>query len=97
MDELDQLLHRIRRHIRRHGTCWIWTGACTDGRGVIRIHGHLHRVDRICWQIAHGELNPGDELVGACHHRRCVNPTHHYTENYTNSEPCNSSTCAVTC
>lgn len=95
-DELDGITDRIRRHIHIDGGCWIWAAACTDGRGVIRINGLLHRADRILWQIVHGTLGPGDELISDCHDRRCVNPDHHHIENYTPGEPCNSLTCAVT-
>lgn len=100
-DDLTPILHRIRRHIHKHGDCWIWTAACTDGRGVIRIAGHLERVHRILWQLQHGALPPGLELWHVCPQPGCVNPAHHEprhrSENYTNVEPCNSLTSSVTC
>ena len=32
--------------------CWIWTGVCADGSGVIYVNGRRHRVHRLFWTMS---------------------------------------------
>jgi len=59
------------RMTRAPSGCLEWQG-CKDGcgYGLIRIGGKNHRVHRVAWQIAHGAIPDG---LNVLHH--CDNPT----------------------
>ena len=62
--------------------CWLWTGS-TDHTGFgqfgVMVPGGAHRMlraHRYAWELAHGEIPAGADVVHRCGTRRCVRPDH---------------------
>lgn len=58
--------------------CWPWTGGCNrDGYGVTRWterrKAHTHR---IAYELTHGQITPGLEILHRCDNPPCCNPAH---------------------
>lgn len=62
--------------------CWRWTGSIDHlGYGQFRVMmpGGTHRVlraHRYAWELAHGEVPVGSDVVHRCGTRQCVRPDH---------------------
>ncbi|WP_105133474.1 HNH endonuclease signature motif containing protein [Burkholderia sp. BE12] len=57
--------------------CLIWMGAITPrGYGEITLGGRAQRAHRIAYQIAHGPIPPGMQVLHRCDVRCCVAPGH---------------------
>lgn len=58
-------------------SCWPWLGG-THQRGYGRTHwnGQQEQAHRIAWQIEHGPIEPGYEIVQTCGDKLCCNPAH---------------------
>jgi hypothetical protein len=76
---LERLLHR--REISPSG-CWLWTGALSDGYGVIRITEAPHErrnayVHRLALEVILGiRPAPGAEVCHTCDTPACFRPDH---------------------
>jgi hypothetical protein len=57
--------------------CLIWTGALTNGYGVVSIDGRLRRAHRVAWEMTYGPI-PEDKphLDHLCRVRACIRPDH---------------------
>lgn len=70
-------MDRFLTSIQRSGECWLWVGRKDrDGYGLFY---HLHRdhlAHRIAYVLAHGEMQPGEEVHHTCERRLCVRPDH---------------------
>lgn len=66
---------------RSEGTneCWLWTGAIRQafGYGVFSIaKGRNVSTHRYSWELHHGPIPHGIEVLHRCDVTRCVNPNH---------------------
>jgi hypothetical protein len=76
------LAERFWRYVYRTPTCWIWFGAKKElgygvmgrgrrGEGIIKAH-------RASWEIHHGPIPEGRNVLHRCDRPECVNPEHLY-------------------
>lgn len=67
--------------------CWFWTGATTDGYGMVRHCGKPRRAHLVAFLLAEGYIPPRPsyhhsnhgkalQLDHLCRNRACVNPDH---------------------
>jgi hypothetical protein len=64
---------RLQRRLeRRDSGCLEWTGG-TDGRGYgqIRVEGRLLKTHRFAWEIAHGPIPEGLNVLHRCDNPPC--------------------------
>jgi len=85
---------RFWERVEKTPTCWLWTGATSQGYGHIRVNGKVHRAHRLSYEDAIGPVPDGLELDHLCHVTVCVNPAH--LEAVTHSENMRRSITAVT-
>lgn len=53
--------------------CWLWIGAKTSaGRGNFRGRS----APRVCWELVHGEIKDGLNVLHKCDNPACVRPSH---------------------
>ncbi len=70
---------RLFPRIDAEGPCWLWTGATTEGYGVIGLagrgsgNGYVHCV---VWELLVGLIPSGLDLDHLCRVRSCCNPDH---------------------
>lgn len=58
-------------------TCWVWTGACTNGGyGTTSVLGRGWMVHRLVYTTLVGPIPAGLTLDHLCRARSCVNPAH---------------------
>jgi hypothetical protein len=59
--------------------CWPWSGAGGSGYGRIQEAGkgsHLLSATRVAWEMQHGPVPPGLNVLHKCDNPPCVNPRH---------------------
>jgi len=68
---------RFWRRVNKTPTCWLWTGAFyTTGYGVMRVAGRNVRAHRVSWELEHGPIPDGLQVLHRCDVRACVRPDH---------------------
>lgn len=73
--ELTKLAQdRLEKGLTWRGECLIWTGAKTNGYGVIGVCGKVYRVGRVILALTKGDSNL--LMTHMCRNRDCVNPEH---------------------
>lgn len=70
----------VPSHRPELGPCWVWTGATSNGYGVIgrgRRGAGSVKAQRVAWELEHGEQPPAHlDVCHACDNRSCVRPSH---------------------
>lgn len=59
--------------------CWLWTGARDrDGYGVIDAPDYARqlRAHRVAYELAHGRIPAGKQVMHTCDNPTCCNPNH---------------------
>lgn len=73
------LIERLMAKVERTDSCWLWTGATSNGYGVIQ-RGERGRgtvkAHRASYEHFVGVVPDGLDLMHRCHTRACVNPEH---------------------
>lgn len=61
----------------RDGTCWIWTAGTTNGGyGVLGVDGGRVRTHRYAWELEHGPIPEGLQVLHKCDNPPCCRPDH---------------------
>ncbi len=74
-DQRNKLFSRVQKS----ESCWNWTGPISKfGYGTIYLDAKRRsvRVHRVMYQVFHGEIPIGLNVLHKCDNRRCVNPDH---------------------
>jgi hypothetical protein len=70
---------RFWSQVRKTPTCWLWTGACIEGYGVIH-PGHrgsgVIRAHRLSYKLEFDDYDPALDVRQKCGNRACVRPDH---------------------
>jgi hypothetical protein len=62
---------------RRPPFCWHWKASLArGGYGSFRFHGRAQQAHRVAWQLTHGAIPPGFDVLHRCDTPGCVNPGH---------------------
>jgi hypothetical protein len=57
--------------------CWLWAGSTNRGGfGQFRILSRIRQAHRCAWELSHGEIAAGVDVVHRCGTRLCVRPDH---------------------
>lgn len=69
---------RFWEKVNKTDTCWLWTGAKTEGYGVIRLTAGrvLRKAHIVSFEWSGRTIPAGAELDHLCRVRACVNPEH---------------------
>lgn len=54
------------------GNCWEWTAATTNGYGRYRIEGKANLATRVAWEMKHGPIPPGLNVLHSCDNPPCI-------------------------
>lgn len=62
---------------RPAGQCWNWAGGTTvAGYGELRVDGAMKYTHRISYELHHGPIPSGSDVLHSCDIPACVNPDH---------------------
>ena len=65
------------RRVEKTDQCWLWlAGKNKDGYGKVKIHGRSLQAHRVSWEIHHGPIPAGLNVLHRCDNPACVNPAH---------------------
>jgi len=74
------LEQRFWRYVRKTDSCWLWTGATTNGGYGVINRGErglgLVRAHRLSYEMHVGPIPEGQMACHRCDTPRCVNPAH---------------------
>jgi hypothetical protein len=68
---------RLRDRTDKSGECWIWRGGTgRGGYGKITVAGRTQATHRLAWEIEHGPIPDGMNVLHRCDNPPCVRPEH---------------------
>lgn len=72
------LFERYAEKVDRRGPdeCWPWLGATSGGYGTIGCDRKTLKAHRVGWELAHGPIPEGMQVLHSCDHPPCQNPAH---------------------
>lgn len=73
----ESVSRRFWRRVDKSGDCWIWTGATMkNGYGICGFNHGTSLVHRVSYQLEHGPIPDGMQVLHRCDVRNCVRPSH---------------------
>ena len=72
------LAERFWAKVTKTESCWYWTGYChrRSGYGHVRVGPRMARAHRIAWELSHGPIPDGLDVLHSCDNPPCVRPDH---------------------
>jgi len=70
------LEERTWTRIEKTDTCWLWTGALSNGYGIFTYRGKHYLVHRYIYELVVGSIPEGLTLDHLCRVRNCCRPEH---------------------
>jgi len=68
---------RLWRRVDKSNDCWEWQGTHdASGYGRIQIGRTPTLTHRVSWELEHGPIPPGRQVLHHCDNRKCVRPAH---------------------
>lgn len=71
-----KLLARIESGSQKMTRCWLWTGYCIQGYGVISVHNKSTGIHQLSYAIHRGPIPKGKYVLHKCDVRNCWRPRH---------------------
>jgi hypothetical protein len=70
-------MERFWSKVDKTDGCWLWTAYRNGhGYGKVSINGTPRRAHRVAWELTHGEIPEGMDVLHSCDNPPCVNPAH---------------------
>ena len=69
----------IPAHRPELGPCWVWTGCRCQGYGYLVWGGKAMMAHRASWQLHHGSIQEGANILHHCDNPSCIRPSHLFT------------------
>ncbi len=70
-------IERFWIKVIKTNSCWVWMGASVSKRyGNMRFGNRSQLAHRVSWQIHHGEIPEGQNVLHKCDNGFCVRPNH---------------------
>jgi len=70
---------RFWKFVNKTETCWLWTGGTFEsGYGAFQVNGKTVRAHRFSWELEHGPIPEGQDVLHTCDVPLCVRPHHHF-------------------
>jgi len=69
-------IRRFWKYVFKSEKCWIWVGITRNGYGRLRVNKHKISAHRFSYELHHGRIPDGLEVLHKCDMPPCVNPTH---------------------
>jgi hypothetical protein len=57
-------------------TCWEWTGAKSNGYGMVGMNNKVFGAHRVSYEMVFGKIETGMVIDHVCRNRKCINPEH---------------------
>lgn len=74
---IDNPGERLWPRVERVGECMEWQGTRNEhGYGALRVDGRLIKAHRFAWEITHGPIPDGLDVLHSCDNPPCCNPDH---------------------
>jgi HNH endonuclease len=70
------LRDRFEAKVDRSAEHHLWTGSKADGTGKMKVDSKAVTAPRIAWELVHGQLPPGTEVLACPEDRACVRIEH---------------------
>jgi hypothetical protein len=70
------LKERFFKRVDQSGDCWLWTGAKSQGYGVLNVRDGSRLAHRISYELHRGVIPRGFHVCHHCDTPSCVNPDH---------------------
>ena len=72
----ERFFEKVER-AEQPNACWLWMAAIgTGGYGRIGVGRKLQTASRLSWELIHGPIPDGLQVLHRCDERRCVSPFH---------------------
>jgi HNH endonuclease len=71
-----EIFRLLEKNTKKSNYCWEWTGAQSDGYGLIRLYGKALFVHRLVAELHYGEPPHNAVVMHICDNPPCIRPDH---------------------
>jgi len=78
------VLARFWAFVDKTESCWLWRGrgeGHSNPYGTLWVKGKILRAHRMSWEIHHGPIPEGEDVLHTCDVPNCINPDHLFLGN----------------
>lgn len=70
------MINHFLSHVNKTDSCWLWTGAISNGYGRFLVDRVNRKAHRVAWELFRGPIPTNLYVCHKCDVRNCVNPEH---------------------